>query len=166
MKALGLALGMLVLAAALAHAQAPVTGPLMEKRAITLEFAKQVAAAAEQKAGENNWPVAIAIVDDGGQLVYLARRDNTQFGSIDVAIRKAVTAAAFKRPTKVFEDAVAGGRMALLGLHGALPLEGGLPLVLDGKVIGAIGVSGVTAQQDGMVAKAGADACGCVPAPR
>ncbi len=166
MKALGLALGMLVLAATLAHAQAPVTGPLMEKRAITLEFAKQVAAAAEQKAGENNWPVAIAIVDDGGQLVYLARRDNTQFGSIDVAIRKAVTAAAFKRPTKVFEDAVAGGRMALLGLHSALPLEGGLPLVLDGKVIGAIGVSGVTAQQDGMVAKAGADACGCVPAPR
>src|SRR5207237_1321381 len=83
------------------------------------EFAKKVAEAAEQKAAENSWPVAIAIVDEGGHLVYLARRDGTQYGSIDVAIRKAGTAAAFKRPTKVFEDAVAGGRTALLGLPGA-----------------------------------------------
>ncbi|PYN14166.1 MAG: hypothetical protein DME06_05295, partial [Candidatus Rokuibacteriota bacterium] len=113
------------------------------------------------KAAENGWPVVITIVDEGGHLVYLARRDGTQYGSVDVAIRKAGTAAAFKRPTKVFEDAVASGRTALLGLPGALPLEGGLPLWVDGKVIGAIGVSGVTAQQDGMVAKAGADACGC-----
>ncbi len=163
MKALILALGIVVLVSTAAQAEAPVTGPLIDKKAVTLEFAKKVAEAAEQKAAENNWPVAIAIVDEGGQLVYLARRDGTQFGSIDVSIRKAVTAAAFKRPTKVFEDAVAGGRMALLGLPGALPLEGGLPLYVDGKVIGAIGVSGVTAQQDGMVAKAGADACGCAP---
>lgn len=163
MKTLILALGIVVLVSTAARAQAPVTGPLTDKKAITLEFAKKIAEAAEQKAAENNWPVAIAVVDEGGQLVYLARRDGTQFGSIEVSIRKAVTAAAFKRPTKVFEDAVAGGRMALLGLPGALPLEGGLPLYVDGKVIGAVGVSGVTAQQDGMVAKAAVDACGCVP---
>ena len=163
MKALILALATAVLASAAAQAEPPVTGPLLDKKAVTLEFAKKVAEAAEQKAAENSWPVAIAVVDEGGHLVYLARRDGTQYGSIDVAIRKAGTAAAFKRPTKVFEDAVAGGRTALLGLPGALPLEGGLPLWVDGKVVGAIGVSGATAQQDGMVAKAGADACGCVP---
>ncbi len=166
MRALVLALGIALLGPTLAWAQAPVTGPLLDKKAITLDFAKQIAAAAEQKAGDNNWPVAIAIVDEGGQLVYLARRDNTQFGSIEVAIQKAVTAVAFKRPTKVFEQAVAGGRMALLGLRGVLPLEGGLPLVFDGRVIGAIGVSGVTAEQDGMVARAGAEACGCAEMPR
>ena len=158
MKALSLALLTAVLTSTAAQAEPPVTGPLVDKKAVTLEFAKKVAEAAE-----TSWPVAIAIVDEGGHLVYLARRDGTQYGSIDVAIRKAGTAAAFKRPTKVFEDAVASGRTALLGLPGALPLEGGLPLWVDGKVIGAIGVSGVTAQQDGMVAKAGADACGCVP---
>jgi glc operon protein GlcG len=163
MKPLVLALGMLVLVATAAAAQAPVTGPLLDRKAISLEFAKKIAEAAEQKAAESNWAVAIAVVDEGGQLVYLARRDGTQFGSIEVAIRKATTAAAFKRPTKVFEDAVAGGRMALLGLPGAVPLEGGLPLWIEGKVVGAIGVSGATAPQDGMVAKAGVDACGCTP---
>jgi len=144
MKALIPALLTAVLASTAAQAEPPVTGPLVDKKAVTLEFAKKVAEAAEQKAAENGWPVVITIVDEGGHLVYLARRDGTQYGSIDVAIRKAGTAAAFKRPTKVFEDAVASGRTALLGLPGALPLEGG-----------------VTAQQDGMVAKAGADACGC-----
>ena len=163
MRTLVVAIAVLLGTAAYSQAQAPVTGPLMDKKAMTLEFAKQVADAAEKKAAENNWTVVIAIVDEGGQLVYLARRDNTQFGSVDVAIRKAHTSAAFKRPTKVFEDAVAGGRTALLGLRGALPLEGGLPLLVDGRVIGAIGVSGVTSQQDGMVARAGADACGCAP---
>jgi uncharacterized protein GlcG (DUF336 family) len=138
----------------------------MDKKGITLDFAKKIAEAAEAKAAENKWPVAIAIVDDGGQLVYLARRDNTQFGSIDIAIQKAVTAAAFKRPTKVFEQAVAGGRMAILGIRSAMPLEGGVPLVWDGRVIGAIGVSGVTAEQDGIVAKAGADLCACAEMPR
>lgn len=163
MKTLALATGIVLLAGTIAYAQAPppVTGPLLEKKVITLDFAKKIAAAAEQKAADQNWPVAIAIVDEGGQLIYLARRDGTQFGSIDVAIHKAVTAAAFKRPTKVFEQAIAGGRMALLGIRGALPLEGGLPLVFDGKVIGAIGVSGVTSEQDGIVAKAGADQCAC-----
>jgi uncharacterized protein GlcG (DUF336 family) len=135
-----------------AHAQ------LADKKALTLEAAKKAAAAAEAEAAKNKWTVAIAIVDDGGHLVYLSRIDGTQTGSVDVAIRKARTAQAFKRPTKVFEDAIAGGRTALLGLEGVVPLEGGVPIVAGGQLIGAIGVSGVTSQQDGVVAKAGADA--------
>jgi glc operon protein GlcG len=95
-------------------------------------------------------------VDDGGHLIYLQRMDTTQTGSVDVAIRKAQTAMSFKRPTKVFEDAIAGGRNALIAL-GALPLEGGVPITVGGQVIGAIGVSGVTSQQDGQIAKAGAE---------
>lgn len=151
MKALVLAFAIVLLGAAAASAQ------VTDKKALTLAAAKKAMAAAEATAAQNNWTVVIALVDDGGHLVHLSRIDNTQYGSVDVAIRKAKTAAAFKRPTKVFEDAIAGGRNALLGLEGALPLEGGVPIVLDGKVIGAIGVSGVTAQQDGVVAKAGAD---------
>ena len=94
----------------------------------------------------------------GGHLIHLAKIDNTQYGSIDVAIQKAQTSAAFKRPTKVFEEAIAGGRNAIIGLKGALPLEGGVPIIHDGKVIGAIGVSGVKSTEDGQVAKVGADA--------
>jgi uncharacterized protein GlcG (DUF336 family) len=116
-----------------------------------------VAAAAEAEARKNNWNVVIAIVDDGGNLLYLQRMDGTQTGSIQVAIDKAKTAQAFRRPTKVFEDAIAGGRNAILGLNGALPLEGGLPIKVGDQVIGAIGVSGVTAPQDGQIAKAGTD---------
>lgn len=153
MKALALAVG-IALIAGTASAQT------MDKKALTLAAAKKIAAAAEETAAQNNWAVVIAIVDEGGHLVYLSRADGTQYGSVDVAMRKAQTSAAFKRPTKVFEDAIAGGRMALLGLEAAVPLEGGLPLVLDGKVIGAVGVSGVTSQQDGVVAKAAADAVG------
>jgi glc operon protein GlcG len=130
---------------------------LATKKSLTLSVAKQVAAAAEKHARDNKWNVCIAIVDDGGHLVYFQRIDGTQTGSVLVSQRKAQTAIAFKRPSKVFEDGVAGGRNALLGLPGAVPLEGGLPLVVDGEMIGAIGVSGVTAQQDGMIAQAGAD---------
>ena len=125
---------------------------------LTLDVAKQISAAAEAEAAKNKWTVAIAIVDEGGHLIYLAKIDNTQYGSVDVAIQKAQTSAAFKRPTKVFEDAIAGGRNAIIGLKGALPLEGGVPIIHDGKVIGAIGVSGVKSTEDGQVAKAGADA--------
>ena len=128
---------------------------LADKKALTLEAAKQISAAAEAEAVKNKWTVAIAIVDDGGRLVHFAKIDETQYGSIDVAIRKAQTASAFKRSTKVFEDAIAGGRNALLALDGALPLQGGLPIVADGRVIGGIGVSGVTSAQDELVAKAG-----------
>ena len=132
---------------------------LMDKKGLTLEAAKKVAAAAEEEALKNKWTVVIAIVDEGGNLVYLQRLDETQIGSIEVAIQKARTSVSFKRPTKALEDAViTGGRTVVLSLPGAVPIEGGLPLAVDGKVIGAIGVSGVTAQQDGQIAKAGVDA--------
>jgi uncharacterized protein GlcG (DUF336 family) len=138
---------------------AAASAQLMDKKGLTLEAAKKVAAAAEEEATKNKWTVVIAIVDDGGHLVYLQRIDDTQTGSIEVAIQKAKTAMSFKRPTKALEDAViTGGRTVVLSLPGAMPIEGGLPLMMDGKVIGAIGVSGVTAQQDGQIAKAGADA--------
>src|SRR5881296_2455678 len=97
-------------------------------------------------------------LDGAGHLVYLERIDDTQTGSIDVAIAKARGAVAYKRPTKVFEDAVTGGRNVIMALPHAMPVEGGLPLVVDGKLVGGIGVSGVTSQQDGQIAKAGADA--------
>lgn len=130
---------------------------LSVKQSINLAIAKQIAAAAEAEAVKNNWLVVITLVDAGGHLVYLQRHDDAQHGSIDVAMGKARTAVAFKRPTKVFEDAAVGGRNVILALP-IIPIEGGLPLIVDGKVVGAIGVSGVTSQQDGQVAKAGADA--------
>jgi uncharacterized protein GlcG (DUF336 family) len=133
---------------------------LADKKVLTLDGARKVAAAAEAEAKKNNWNVVIAVVDDGGNLIYLQRIDGTQTGSIDVAIQKARTAQAFKRPTKVFEDAIAGGRNALLALHGALPLEGGVPIVVGGQLVGAIGVSGAKSTEDGQVAKAGVDSLG------
>ena len=133
---------------------------LADKKVLTLDGAKKVAAAAEAEAKKNNWNVVIAVVDDGGHLLYLQRIDGTQTGSIEVAIQKARTAQAFKRPTKVFEDAIAGGRNALIALHGALPLEGGLPIVVGGQLVGAIGVSGVKSTEDGQIAKAGAESLG------
>lgn len=131
---------------------------LATKKALTLSVARQVAAAAQKHARENQWNVCIAVVDDGGHLIYFERMDGTQTGSVVVSQRKAQTAIAFKRPTKVFEDGVAGGRNALIALPGAVPLEGGIPLSVDGQMIGAIGISGVTAQQDGMIAQAGVEA--------
>ena len=136
---------------------APVA-ELATKKALTLEVAKQVAAASGQFARKNQWAVVIAIVDDGGHLVYFERMDEVQTGSIQVAIQKAKTAAAFKRSTRVFEEAVAKGRTVLVSLPGGMPFEGGVPITVDGQVIGAVGVSGVTAQQDGMAAQAGVDA--------
>src|SRR2546428_11744816 len=134
---------------------AAASAQLMDKKALTLDGAKKLAAAAEAEATKNNWRVVIVIVDDGGHLVYLERSDDTQTGSIDVAIAKARGAVAYKRPTKVFEDAVTGGRNVIMALPHAMPVEGGLPLVVDGKLVGGIGV---TSQQDGQIAKAGADA--------
>jgi glc operon protein GlcG len=131
-----------------------------DKKVLTLDGARKVAAAAEAEAKKNNWNVVIVVVDDGGNLIYLQRLDGTQTGSIQVAIDKARTAQAFKRPTKVFEDAIAGGRNALIALHGALPLEGGLPILVGGQLVGAIGVSGVKSTEDGQIAKAGADSLG------
>lgn len=134
---------------------------LSSKKALNLAAAKEIAAAAEAEAVKNKWNVVIAIVDDGGKLIYLQRMDGTQWGSVDVATQKAQTSMGFKRSTKVFEDAIAGGRNAIISLAGnnvVLPLEGGLPIMAGEQIIGAIGVSGVTSQQDGVIAKAGADA--------
>jgi len=125
--------------------------------AVDLEQAKRIAAGAVAEAHRNNWRVVIAIVDTHGFLTYYERMDDTQTASATVAIEKARTAAMFRRPTKMFEEGIAGGRMALLGMPGALPIEGGLPIVVNGKVIGGIGVSGLTSVQDAQVAQAGLD---------
>jgi len=156
MRVLRIGVVLLAVTALLAGSQAGAQ--LADKKGLTLAAARTLAAAAEAEATKNNWKMVIAIVDDGGHLLYLERMDEVQIGSIRVAIDKARSAAQFKRPTKVFEDAVAGGRNALLGLHGAVPIEGGVPIMSDGKMIGAIGASGGTAPQDGQVAKAGVDA--------
>lgn len=127
---------------------------------ITLDAAKKVMAASEAEAMKNNWPMAIVILDSSGHTVMLHKLDNTQYGSIRVAEDKAHTALDFRRPSKVFEDLVAQGGIGMrtLGLRGATPIEGGFPIIVDGKIIGAIGASGGSAPQDGQVAKAGADA--------
>ena len=126
---------------------------------ISLDDAKRAMAAAEAEAAKNGWGVAIAIVDSGANLVMLQRLDNAQLSSVRIAEAKARTAAEFRRPTKVFEDAVAGGGVGLRVLtFGASVAEGGVPIVSGGKVIGAIGVSGVQSHQDAQVAQAGADA--------
>ena len=126
--------------------------------AINLETAKKVGAAAAAEARKNNWNVAVAIVDNHGLLVYYEMADDTQTASANIALEKARTSATYRRPTKELEDGIAAGRNAILGLPGATPVEGGLPIVVGGKMIGAIGVSGVNSPQDGVVAKAGADA--------
>jgi uncharacterized protein GlcG (DUF336 family) len=125
---------------------------------VTLEQAKKAAEAAEAEATKNGWKMAIAVVSNEGSLIYFGRMEDTQFGSSDVAMRKAKAAAQFRRPTKVFADAVSGSPPALPILTlGAIAVEGGLPLLANGKVIGAIGCSGGTAPQDGQACKAGAD---------
>lgn len=129
---------------------------LATKKSLNLAAAKRIAAAAEAEAVKNKWNVVIAVLDEGGHLLYLQRADGTQVGSVDVAIAKAQSAVKFKRPTKALEDALAGGRQAILALPGAVPVEGGLPLMVGSDLIGAIGVSGVTSQQDGQIAAAGA----------
>lgn len=137
-------------------AQAPI--PYGEP--ISQATAKKILAAAEAEANKNNWPVAIAIVDGAGHLVAFQRLDNTQFGSIEVAMQKAKTSALFRRPTKVFEETLATGGIntKILSLPGVIPVEGGLPIIQDGKVVGAIGVSGVKSIEDGQIAAAGLDA--------
>jgi uncharacterized protein GlcG (DUF336 family) len=152
-----LAVGLAVLALAGA-ADAQMRVPY--SNALTLEIATKCVAAAEAESKKNSWNMAIAVVDSGNHLVAFHKMDNTQLGSVRVAIDKARSANAFRRPSKAFEDALAGGRQAILGLHGATPLEGGIPLALDGKIIGAVGVSGELAPQDGQVAKACADTIG------
>ena len=128
------------------------------KPLLTLEDAKRVAAAAEAEARANEWKVVIAVVDDGGHLLYLQRSHDTQFGSVETAIAKAHAAVAFQRPTKASEDAVLSGRLIHLALPGVIPAEGGIPLLSDDVIIGGIGISGVRSFQDGQIAQAGANA--------
>ena len=143
--------------AALAQAPAP---PPPYGVGIGYDAAKKALAAAEAEAKKNNWTVAIAIVDSAAKLVAFSKMDNTQHASVDIAIGKAVTSNNLKRPTKALQDLIAqgGGNLRLLAVPGVLPLEGGVPIVVDGKIVGAIGVSGVTSAQDAEVALAGAAA--------
>lgn len=141
----------------------PVAAQLPSAPVLTIDAARQVAAAAEEEAQRNGWNVVITIVDAGGHLVHAQRLDGVQTGSVDVAMAKARSAALFRRPTKAFSDAVAEGRTALLALPAAVPIEGGEPLLVGDHVVGAIGVSGVTAAQDGQIARAGAAALADLP---
>jgi glc operon protein GlcG len=141
----------LVMCAVAAKAQLPT------KQVLTLDVAKKIAAAAEVEARKRGATVVIAVVDDGGYLLVLERLDDTQVASVDVGIAKARTAAIFRRPSKVFEDQVKNGRVAALALPGAVALQGGVPIIIDGKVVGAVGVSGNSPQEDEDIAKVGAD---------
>ncbi|MCI0454557.1 MAG: heme-binding protein [Candidatus Dadabacteria bacterium] len=135
-----------------------VIADLPVKNVLTLDAANKIVEAAEAEAMKRGATVVIAVVDDGGYLILLERLDDTQVASVDVAIGKARTAAIFRRPSKVFEDQVREGRIAAIALPGATPLQGGIPILYNGKVIGAIGVSGNTPQEDEDIAKAGAAA--------
>jgi glc operon protein GlcG len=135
-----------------------VRAELPVKRVITLNVAKKIAAAAEAEANRRRLTAVIVVVDDGGYPLLLQRLDNTQVASVEVGIGKARTAAIFRRPSKDFEDQIKEGRVAALALPGATPLQGGVPIILEGKVIGAIGVSGESPKDDEDVAKAGAAA--------
>ena len=131
---------------------------LLDAKVISLDAARKMAAAAEAEARKQGWTVAIAVVDVTGGLILFHRLDDVQAASLDLAIAKARTSARFRRPTKALSDGIAGGRLALLAADGYLPLEGGVPVTVGGKVVGAVGVSGVTSEQDAIVAQAGADA--------
>src|SRR5688572_30492060 len=150
------AVALVVTFASLAGAQ----GTMAYGTSINIETAKKAAAPALAEARKNQWSMAVAIVDTAGDLVYFEKMDDTQVGSIDVAIAKARSAARFKRPTKAFQDALAAGGegLRILALNGAIPVDGGVPLVIGGKIVGAIGASGGTSAQDGQVAAAGAAA--------
>ena len=143
--------------AATPSAATPPYGP-----PITLDQAKRVMAAAELEAAKNSWQVAVTILDSGGNMVMFHKFDNTQLASIGVSEGKANTALRFKRPSKALDDAIAAGGagLRLLAVKDITPLEGGIPILVDGKIIGAIGVSGALSSQDAQVAKAGADALG------
>ena len=154
---------MLVLCAGYAVGQAPpAASPYLTPIGppVNVETAKKAAAAALAEARKNGWLMVVAVVDPNGTLVYYEKMDNTQLGSAEVAIDKARSAALYKRPTKAFQDAVAGGGAGLrvLGLKGAEPVEGGLPIIVDGKLVGAIGLSGDASEHDGQCAAAGVSA--------
>lgn len=144
----------LLIAAAFTAASA---AELTTKKALNLEVAKAVAAAAESHARANNWNVIVTILDDGGNMLYMQRMDGAQIGSIAVSLLKAQSAINFKRPSKFFADGITANPGFAM-LPGSIANEGGLPIIVDGQVIGSIGISGATSAQDGMVAQAGVDA--------
>jgi len=152
------AFGVVLLPCLLAGAFAQMPNPYGPS--ISVEDAKKAAALAVAEAKKNNWTMAVAVVDPSGNLVYYEKMDNTQLASANVSVDKARSAALFKRPTKAFQDALATGgeNLRVLRLQGAIPVEGGFPLLLDGKIVGGIGVSGEASSQDSQCAKAGADA--------
>jgi glc operon protein GlcG len=158
MKAVTRTAATLLMVGAMSAAHAASAAGLPTKPVLTLEAAKVVGVAAEAEATKRKATVVVVVVDDGGHVVYLSRLNDTQVASVDVGIGKARTAAIFRRPSKVFEDQIREGRVAALALPGATPLQGGVPLIVDGAVIGAIGVSGNTPQEDEDIAKAGAAA--------
>jgi uncharacterized protein GlcG (DUF336 family) len=121
---------------------------------ISLEQARSIVASARQAADQRRFSMAFAVVEPGGELVLFEKMDGTQYGSEVVAQEKARTAARFKRPTKAFSDAVAAGRVAVLSLPGVVAIEGGVPIVVQGRIVGALGVSGATSEQDGEIAAA------------
>jgi glc operon protein GlcG len=155
----GCAIALVAAFAALSPVQAQTTPPPYGPP-INLESARKVMAAAEAEATKNNWAVVIAIIDSGGHVVMLHRNDNVQLSSIEISQGKAKTALMFKRPTKVLDDAISSGGAGVrfLALKDIVPLEGGIPIVVDGKIVGAIGVSGVLSAQDAQIARAGIDA--------
>lgn len=131
---------------------------LPSKKTLNLAAAKTIMAAAEAEAGRNGWRVSIAIVDEGGHPLLVQRLDGASPGSVLIATGKARTAAVFRRPTKAMEDSVNNGRFAFVAAPEVVPLEGGVPIVVDGDVVGGIGTSGVTSAQDAMIGQAGIDA--------
>ena len=150
-----------LLAAALLLAVATprvASAQLLDTKMISLAGAKNILAAAEAEAERNNWNVAIVVVDAGGQLIAMHKRDGTQAASIQIAIDKARTAAKFRRPTAAIQQLVAGGTLGVLNVDDVMPIQGGLPVLVNNIVIGAVGVSGVTAAQDEQVAQAGLNA--------
>ena len=155
----GLIIVMLVVSRGLGQTPFPAPPQTPYGMPIALDAAKKAAGAAVAEARKNNWNMAIAIVDTGGHLVYFEKMDNTQIGSVNVAIEKARSAALFRRPTKVFQDGVAAGGegLRLLRLEGAVPIDGGVPITVGGRITGGIGISGGSGEQDGQVARAGAD---------
>lgn len=148
------------MASALAQQPAAISSAMPYGPPVSVETAKKAAAAALTETRKNNWNMAVAVVDPSGNLIYYEKMDDTQLASAKISINKARSAALFKRPTKAFQDALAGGGIGLrvLGLEGAVPVEGGVPLIVEGKIIGAIGMSGDTSEHDAQCARAGADA--------
>lgn len=138
----------------------PASPPLPYGVSLDLASARKCVHAVQASAAANQWLMVVAVVDAGGHLVLAERMDNAQFGSVEPALQKAQTAVAFRRPTRLFDETLAqgGAALRLLKLPGALPIEGGLPLTRDGRIVGAVGVSGASAQQDGIAAQACVDA--------